>query len=151
MGFYNKIVLPRLLDLAMRNSRLADYRQETIRAARGVVLEIGVGSGLSLPLYGAAVDRVCGIDPSPELLDRFVCLVVHSALRKTPFLSRLVQIPADAFLIGGAGAANARNSSADGNKDTQARNPAACHSIARAQRAGCRFRWWPASHYSSAR
>ena len=70
MGFYEKMVLPRLLDLAMRNSRLADYRQETIRAARGVVLEIGVGSGLNLPLYGAAVDRVCGLDPSPELLDR---------------------------------------------------------------------------------
>jgi len=34
------------------------------------VLEIGVGSGLNLPLYGAAVERVCGIDPSPELLGR---------------------------------------------------------------------------------
>jgi ubiquinone/menaquinone biosynthesis C-methylase UbiE len=32
------------------------------------VLEIGVGSGLNLPIYGPAVDRVCGIDPSPELL-----------------------------------------------------------------------------------
>jgi ubiquinone/menaquinone biosynthesis C-methylase UbiE len=69
MGFDEKMVLPRLLDLAMRNSRLADYRQETIRAARGVVLEIGVGSGLNLPLYAAVVDRVFGIDPSPELLD----------------------------------------------------------------------------------
>ena len=70
MGFYRKLVLPRLLDLAMRDSRLAGYRQQTIGAARGLVLEIGVGSGLNLPLYGAAVDRVCGIDPSPELLDR---------------------------------------------------------------------------------
>jgi ubiquinone/menaquinone biosynthesis C-methylase UbiE len=34
------------------------------------VLEIGVGSGLNLPLYGPAVERVYGIDPSPELLDR---------------------------------------------------------------------------------
>ena len=70
MGFYRKLVLPRLLDLAMRDSRLADYRQQTIGAARGLVLEIGVGSGLNLPLYGAAADRVCGIDPSPELLAR---------------------------------------------------------------------------------
>jgi len=70
MGFYRKLVLPRLLDLAMRDSRLAGYRQQTIGAARGLVLEIGVGSGLNLPLYGAAADRVCGIDPSPELLDR---------------------------------------------------------------------------------
>src|SRR5947209_17352544 len=70
MRFYQKLILPRLLDLAMRNTALAGYRQETTGAARGLVLEIGVGQGLTLPLYGAAVDRVCGIDPSPELLDR---------------------------------------------------------------------------------
>jgi ubiquinone/menaquinone biosynthesis C-methylase UbiE len=68
--FYEKHVVPRLLDLAMRNSRLVSYRQRTIEAARGRVLEIGVGSGVNLPLYGAAADLVCGIDPSPELLRR---------------------------------------------------------------------------------
>ena len=36
--------------------------------ARGLVLEVGVGSGLNLRFYGRAVDRVCGIDLSPELL-----------------------------------------------------------------------------------
>ena len=70
MGFYRKVVLPRLIALAMRNGQLGDYRQQTIGAARGHVLEIGVGSGMNLPVYGSAVDRVCGIDPSPELLDR---------------------------------------------------------------------------------
>jgi ubiquinone/menaquinone biosynthesis C-methylase UbiE len=70
MRFYGKFVVPWLLDLAMRNSQLAGYRQETVAAARGLVLEIGIGSGLNLPIYGAAVDRVCGIDPSPELLHR---------------------------------------------------------------------------------
>jgi ubiquinone/menaquinone biosynthesis C-methylase UbiE len=70
MGFYNKLVLPRLINLAMRNSRLASFRQQTIGAARGLVLEVGVGSGLNLPLYRSAVDRVCGIDPSRELLCR---------------------------------------------------------------------------------
>jgi protein-L-isoaspartate O-methyltransferase len=34
----------------------------------GFVLEIGVGSGQNLPLYGSAVDHVCAIDPSAELL-----------------------------------------------------------------------------------
>ena len=70
MGIYKKLVVPWLLELAMRNKRLVSYRQATIGAARGVVLEIGIGSGLNLPLYGPAVDQVCGIDPSPELLDR---------------------------------------------------------------------------------
>jgi len=69
MGLYARLILPRLVDLAMRNSGLADYRRAAIGAAHGTVLEVGVGSGLNLPIYGAAVDRVYGIDPSPELLD----------------------------------------------------------------------------------
>lgn len=69
MTFYDRFVLPRLLDWAMRQDQLAPYREETIKAARGLVLEIGVGSGLNLPIYGAAVDQVYGIDPSPELLN----------------------------------------------------------------------------------
>lgn len=68
MGFYSRRIVPRLIDLAMRNERLGAYRQRTIEAARGCVLEIGVGSGVNLPLYGSAVDRVCALDPSPELV-----------------------------------------------------------------------------------
>jgi ubiquinone/menaquinone biosynthesis C-methylase UbiE len=68
MGVYQRWIVPRLVDLAMRNRLLDDYRQRTIESAQGLVLEIGVGSGLNLPLYGHAVECVCGIDLSPELL-----------------------------------------------------------------------------------
>ncbi len=68
MGFYGRFILPRLLDLAMRNRRLDGYRQQAIASARGLVLEIGVGSGLNLALYGPAVEGVCAIDPAAELL-----------------------------------------------------------------------------------
>ncbi len=68
MGIYSKLIVPRLIQLAMRNHLLEPYRERVIGAARGRVLEIGVGSGSNLPLYGRAVDRVYGLDPSAELL-----------------------------------------------------------------------------------
>lgn len=68
MGFYDRFILPRLLDVTMRNRRLEGYREQATAAARGFVLEIGVGSGLNLALYGPPVERVYAIDPAPELL-----------------------------------------------------------------------------------
>jgi ubiquinone/menaquinone biosynthesis C-methylase UbiE len=68
MGLYENWVLPRLLDLSMRNQILDAYRRSAITPARGLVLEIGVGSGLNLSLYGPAVRRVVGLDPSTGLL-----------------------------------------------------------------------------------
>ena len=66
MNFYERWILPPILDLIMRRKDLTKYRRAAVAAARGRVLEIGVGSGLNLPIYGAAVDQVHGIDPSPE-------------------------------------------------------------------------------------
>jgi ubiquinone/menaquinone biosynthesis C-methylase UbiE len=67
MGFYQRWIVPRLINLAMRNRSLDAYRQRTIEKAQGFVLEIGVGSGQNLPLYGS-VDHVCAMDTSAELL-----------------------------------------------------------------------------------
>lgn len=68
MGLYETRILPCVIHLAMRNRKLADYRRHTISAAEGQVLEVGIGSGLNLPLYSRNVERVIGIDPSPRLL-----------------------------------------------------------------------------------
>ena len=68
MQLYRTHVLPRLTHLAMRQELLRPYRERAVAAARGRVLEIGIGSGLNLPLYPSAVERVVGVDPSPALL-----------------------------------------------------------------------------------
>jgi ubiquinone/menaquinone biosynthesis C-methylase UbiE len=68
MSFYGKYVLPRVLDVCMRNRDTAQLRAELIPRARGVVLEVGIGSGLNLPFYSADVSRIYGVDPSPEML-----------------------------------------------------------------------------------
>src|SRR5438128_5201882 len=67
MGFYAKHVLPRLIDLAMKNKDTTRLRAECVPQARGEVLEVGIGSGLNLPFYSSDVQRVHGVDPSLEL------------------------------------------------------------------------------------
>ncbi len=68
MNFYEKWILPRLVDVAMRNKEATRYRKKIVTQARGSVLEIGVGSGLNLPFYGAGVEHLYALDPSEELL-----------------------------------------------------------------------------------
>src|SRR5437660_237024 len=50
MGFYQERILPHLVHLAMRDRMLVPYRQRTIAAAAGRVLEIGVGCHLNRPI-----------------------------------------------------------------------------------------------------
>ena len=68
MAFYEEYILPHLVNLTMRNRYLKPYRERVISAAQGRVLEIGVGSGLNLPLYPAQVREVVALEPSPRLL-----------------------------------------------------------------------------------
>ena len=67
MGLYAKYILPRVIDLAMRNKEMARLRADWLPHARGEVLEVGIGSGLNLPFYSSQVQRVYGVDPSAEL------------------------------------------------------------------------------------
>ncbi len=67
MGLYAKYILPRVIDLAMRNKETARLRAGWLPHARGEVLEVGIGSGLNLPFYSSQVQRVYGVDPSVEL------------------------------------------------------------------------------------
>jgi ubiquinone/menaquinone biosynthesis C-methylase UbiE len=47
--------------------RCSVYRRRAVSAARGRILEVGVGSGLNLPLYEPGT-QVVGLDPSTKLL-----------------------------------------------------------------------------------
>ena len=67
MGFYSRYVLPRLIDVAMKNKDASQLRALWIPQARGEVLEVGLGSGLNLQFYSREVRRVVGVDPSVEL------------------------------------------------------------------------------------
>ncbi len=65
---YDRYVLPKLINFAMTRAEATRLRAAHVPAARGVVLEVGIGSALNLPFYTKAVTRLYGVDPSAELL-----------------------------------------------------------------------------------
>jgi ubiquinone/menaquinone biosynthesis C-methylase UbiE len=65
---YDRVVLPRLIHFAMSRDEVTRLRAACVPRARGVVLEVGIGSGLNVPLYTKDVTHLYGVDPSAPLL-----------------------------------------------------------------------------------
>ncbi len=67
MGFYERRILPHIINKACGTKPIDYQRRKVVPAAEGVVLEIGIGTGLNLPYYDTnKVTRLIGLDPSEE-------------------------------------------------------------------------------------
>jgi ubiquinone/menaquinone biosynthesis C-methylase UbiE len=86
MSFYADRVLPYVVHLSMRQATFAEYRRRVVSSAEGVVLEVGVGSGLNLPFYGEGAQQLIGLDPSPKLLS-----MAHETTRTTARAMELLE------------------------------------------------------------
>jgi SAM-dependent methyltransferase len=64
MGWYEREVVPRLVNITCANRRMLPLRRRALSGVNGTVLELGFGSGANLDAYPGTVDRVVAIDPS---------------------------------------------------------------------------------------
>ncbi|WP_420583853.1 class I SAM-dependent methyltransferase [Ruegeria sp.] len=70
MSLYNKHILPRIVDCGCGGRAFEGQRKRIVPNAKGVVLELGVGTGLNIPLYDAdRVTKLIGLDPCQSSLN----------------------------------------------------------------------------------
>ncbi len=71
MRFYDRYILPCCLDKACAIGPITKQREKVVPFARGIVVEIGIGSGLNLPHYNAqTVTKIIGVDPDEHIWKR---------------------------------------------------------------------------------
>jgi ubiquinone/menaquinone biosynthesis C-methylase UbiE len=80
MGFYDDLVLPRLIHWVLSIKVIGELRDEALARVTGTVLEVGFGSGLSIRHYGKGVSKLLIVEPS-----RAALRIARKALAKAPF------------------------------------------------------------------
>lgn len=69
MGFYSRYILPTVISCGCAMPPVTRLRRTVVPQAQGVVLELGMGSGLNLALYDPArVSKVYGLEPEAAML-----------------------------------------------------------------------------------
>lgn len=81
MSFYEKRILPHVINCACGSPAVARQREKVVPSARGRVLELGIGTGLNAKHYRAeAVTEVIGVDPSRESWALARAKIAHAAV-----------------------------------------------------------------------
>ncbi len=70
MSLYSDLLLPWLIDVTLRTQPVGEQRGLLLRDLKGEVLEIGFGTGLSLPFYPPGISRLYTLDPCHPPLKR---------------------------------------------------------------------------------
>lgn len=80
LGIYSDRIFPWVIDKLMARDVMSEQRRHVLAPVRGDVLEIGFGTGLNLPFYPAAVDRLTVVDPNAGMHRRAAQRIKESKL-----------------------------------------------------------------------
>jgi ubiquinone/menaquinone biosynthesis C-methylase UbiE len=91
MGFYSRFILPTVISCGCSAPPITEQRRKLLPRAEGVVLELGIGSGLNLPLYDPQkVVKVYGLEPDSAMRAK-AC----TRAARAPVRVRVLQEPAE--------------------------------------------------------
>jgi len=91
MGFYDRHILPHVIDMACGMKPIRYQRAKVVPQAQGRVLEIGIGSGLNLPFYDPAkVEKLWGLEPADEIRR-----MAEKAAKGSPFPVEFIGLPGE--------------------------------------------------------
>ena len=70
-GFFDHYISPWLIHGACSMPPISEQRQKTVPLASGIVVELGMGTGLNMPYYDASkVTKLIGVDPGVSLMKK---------------------------------------------------------------------------------
>jgi SAM-dependent methyltransferase len=93
MGLYARYIGPKFVSCLCSMEDVTAERERIIPLARGVVLEIGMGSGLNLPFYNPdQVAKVIGVDPNQAFLK-----LGEARQQASPVPLEIIRAPAEAL------------------------------------------------------
>ena len=69
MGFYNKYILPKIINAGCGTKPIRKQREKVLPLCKGIVLEIGCGSGLNFSFYEENnIHKLYALEPNKEML-----------------------------------------------------------------------------------
>ena len=70
MSLYSKYILPKVLDFCCATKPIRKQREKVVPLCKGIVLEIGSGSGLNFPYYKTnKVKKIFALEPDKEMIE----------------------------------------------------------------------------------
>ena len=82
MSLYEQHVLPHLINCACGSPPILKLRSQLVPRAEGVVLEVGMGSGINLPFYDTSkIDFVWGLEPSLGMRNKAAKQIAQSPVK----------------------------------------------------------------------
>lgn len=91
MSFYENRILPHIIDRACSMGQIMKLRSQLVPQARGLVLEVGMGSAINMEFYDTdKVKMVYGLEPSAGMRRK-----AQSNLAKSPVTVEWLDLPGE--------------------------------------------------------